>query len=354
MRNVRFGAKAGVDGTFHVTSRVVDKDYKFGPEDKDSIVERLRQYGEFCGVEVLTHSIMCNHFHLTVRIPAAPGPELDDAEIVRLAAVGKISYGAKRLERELAQARKDGDEEAIKRLRNKVLSRRLNLAKFMQAFKQAITQDYNRRHGREGTLWEGRYRSVQLENTERVVPLVSAYVDLNPVRAGMVDDPGDYQWSGYGAAMRGGALALEGIKKIVMECLDSPRLGETPEQEMRRALERYRMYLFEKGEAREASEDGTGGRLGIDPERVEEVLRKGGKLSAFEASRCRNLYFTEGLAVGSEDFVEEVFERYRGQFGARRTKGALQPVGVDLPGIAVLGPVRKQAITVPEAFSRKK
>ena len=353
MRKIRMLVIAGADGIYHVIARVVDKAHKFGPLEKDMILRRLRQYEEFCGLEVLTYSIMCNHFHITLRVPAAPGPELDDAEVVRLATVGNISYGAKRLERELAKARQDGDHEAAKRLRDKVLSRRHSLPKFMQTFKQTITQDYNRLHGREGTLWGGRYRSVLVENTEEALARVAAYVDLNPVRAGMVDDPGDYQWSGYGEAMRGGERALEGLKKIVMECLDSPKPGETPEQEKTRVLERYRVYLFEKGEARQASEDGTGGRLGIDPDRVEEVLRTGGKLSPFEAVRCRNRYFTEGDAVGSEEFVEGVFERYRGQFGVRRKKGAREPVGMDLPGIAVLGPVRKPAITVSERFSRK-
>ena len=138
---------------------------------------------------------------------------------------------------------------------------------------------------------------------------------------------------------------MEGLKRIVMEGLDSPKPGETPADEMKRVLARYRVYLFEKGEARQPLEDGTEGRVGIDPQRVEEVLRNGGKLSLFEALRCRNRYFTEGVAWGSEEFVEGVYERYRRYFGVRRKKGAREMAGVEMPGMKVLGPLRKQAIS---------
>ena len=344
MRKARPTAEKGKDGTYHITGRIVDKSRKFRAKDKANFRKRLRQYEEFCGVVVLNYSIMCNHFHITLFVPAPPEQMPDDAEVIRLAYVGQISYGAKRLERELTEARKNGDEETAARLRDKVLLRRWDISKFMQVLKQTVTQDFNRLHGREGTLWEGRYVSILIQNTEQALAPVAAYVDLNPVRAGMVTDPGDYEWSGYGEAMRGGERALEGLKRIVMESLDSPRPGETPDDEKKRVLERYRVYLFEKGEARHPSEDGTEGRLGIDPKRVEEVLRSGGKLSLFEALRCRNRYFTEGVALGSEEFVEGVYERYRRYFGVRRKKGAREMAEVDMPGVKVLGPVRKQAI----------
>ena len=60
-----------------------------------------------------------------------------------------------------------------------------------------------RRHGRKGTLWEDRFRSVLVEGAGLALATMAAYIDLNPVRAGMVEDPKDYRWSGYGAAMAG-------------------------------------------------------------------------------------------------------------------------------------------------------
>lgn len=55
---------------------------------------------------------------------------------------------------------------------------------------------FNRRHRRSGTLWEGRFRSCLAESA-RYVMACYRYIELNPVRAGMVGDPGGYAWSSY-------------------------------------------------------------------------------------------------------------------------------------------------------------
>jgi putative transposase len=57
---------------------------------------------------------------------------------------------------------------------------------------------FNRRHDRSGTLWEGRFRSCIAESS-RYVMACYRYIELNPVRAGMVGDPGDYAWSSHAA-----------------------------------------------------------------------------------------------------------------------------------------------------------
>lgn len=60
------------------------------------------------------------------------------------------------------------------------------------------TQYFNKRHDRTGTLWEGRFRSC-LVQTEAYLLACYRYIELNPVRAGMVADPASYRWSSYGA-----------------------------------------------------------------------------------------------------------------------------------------------------------
>ncbi len=57
---------------------------------------------------------------------------------------------------------------------------------------------FNRRHGRTGTLWEGRFRSCLAESA-RYVLACYRYIELNPVRAGMAKEPADYPWSSYRA-----------------------------------------------------------------------------------------------------------------------------------------------------------
>jgi putative transposase len=70
------------------------------------------------------------------------------------------------------------------------------LPRTMQAIGRLYVRGFNRRHGRSGTLWEGRYRSTLIES-ERYLLACMAYIDLNPVRAGMVAAPGDYPWSSH-------------------------------------------------------------------------------------------------------------------------------------------------------------
>ena len=67
---------------------------------------------------------------------------------------------------------------------------------FMQAVGRSYVRYFNQRHGRTGTLWEGRYRSTLIE-TERYLLACMVYIDLNPVRAGMVAQPGAWQWSSH-------------------------------------------------------------------------------------------------------------------------------------------------------------
>jgi putative transposase len=72
-----------------------------------------------------------------------------------------------------------------------------SLPKMMQAVGRSYVLYFNKRHGRSGTLWEGRYRSSLIQ-TERYFLACMAYIDLNPVRAGMVAHAADYGWSSHG------------------------------------------------------------------------------------------------------------------------------------------------------------
>lgn len=70
------------------------------------------------------------------------------------------------------------------------------LPQMMQAVGRAYVRYFNRRHGRTGTLWEGRYRSAIVQS-ERYLLACMVYIDLNPVRAGMVALPAQYRWSSH-------------------------------------------------------------------------------------------------------------------------------------------------------------
>ncbi|MFM6986233.1 MAG: transposase [Hydrogenophaga sp.] len=70
------------------------------------------------------------------------------------------------------------------------------LPKLMQAVGRRYVRHFNHRHGRTGTLWEGRYRSTVIE-TDRYLLTCMVYLDLNPVRAGLVSHARDYPWSSH-------------------------------------------------------------------------------------------------------------------------------------------------------------
>jgi putative transposase len=71
-----------------------------------------------------------------------------------------------------------------------------SLGRLMQALGRRYVMWFNRRHTRTGTLWEGRYRACVIES-ERYLFACSRYIEMNPVRAGLVADPAEYRWSSY-------------------------------------------------------------------------------------------------------------------------------------------------------------
>jgi putative transposase len=76
------------------------------------------------------------------------------------------------------------------------------IGRLMQYTGRYYVQHFNRRYERSGTLWEGRYRATLLD-PDRYLLVASRYVELNAVRAGLVDMPADYEWSSYAANATG-------------------------------------------------------------------------------------------------------------------------------------------------------
>ena len=88
-------------------------------------------------------------------------------------------------------------------------------ARLMKNLGQCYVQGVNQRLRRTGTLWEGRFHSC-LVTAERYVLACYRYIELNPVRAGMVAAPGEYRWSSYraNAEARPDAL-LRAVHRVV-------------------------------------------------------------------------------------------------------------------------------------------
>lgn len=72
-----------------------------------------------------------------------------------------------------------------------------SVPKTLQSLGRKYVQYFNAKYGSSGTLWEGRYRATVLDSKAYLLTC-SRYIELNPVRAGMVKHPRDYDWSSYG------------------------------------------------------------------------------------------------------------------------------------------------------------
>lgn len=115
----------------------------FTNDDRHYYLECLRSAAEKYGVSVHAYVLMSNHVHLL-----ATGTEVG--------AVGRV----------------------------------------MQSLGRRYVRYVNSNHQRTGTLWEGRYKSGLIDSS-RYLLTCYRYIELNPVRAGMVSTPGDYSWSSY-------------------------------------------------------------------------------------------------------------------------------------------------------------
>jgi putative transposase len=139
---------------------------------------------------------MSNHFHVLLEVPLAPeGGISDDLLLRRLGALYPEAFAAV-VSKELESARKEGDEAMVAEIHARFTYRMHSLSEFMKTLLQRFTRWFNREHNRRGTLWEERYKSVIVESGV-AARTIAAYIDLNPARAGMMNDPADYRWSGY-------------------------------------------------------------------------------------------------------------------------------------------------------------
>lgn len=329
-------------------SRVVDRRKVFGDREKEVLRKILRNQEAFSGVRVVTYCFMSNHFHLLLDVPDRESlATLDEEGLLK---VLPLLYDRKTVEgvrRELEVARKGGNDAWHREILHRYERRRGDLGLFLKELKQRFTFYMNKRLDRVGTLWEGRYKSILVEDCEKALLAISAYIDLNPVRAGIVSKPEDYRWSGYAEAVGGGRRAnraRDGLSLMLGEALDDA----TFPQDWRHTVERYRMFLYLEGkEIVKDADRGQGGRRGMKETEVEVVVENRGKFSLQEALRHRVRYFCDGAVLGTEGFVNAIFERertLRKRFGKRRTTGARCMQGAEWGELRVLRDLRKDPI----------
>lgn len=315
---------------YHCYSRVVDRRMIFGEAEKEQFVVIMRLYERLCGVRVLTHCVMGNHFHLLVEVPKPPEVPLTREKLLLLVAETLGEETSRALSNRFASWEKDGNQVAIAQEMERWFAQMWDLGRFMKMLKQRFSHWYNRRQTerRTGTLWEGRYGSVLVE-TGDALQSMAQYIDLNPLRAGLVEDPKEYRWCGYGEAVAGQASASASLNRMAE--LSSPSLaqGKLSDADWTAAtLCWYRQAFCERGQQ---THDAQGAviRKGLSPAQVQAVRDAKGALPLHEFLRLRVRYFTCGLVLGSAEFVDSVFRERREWFSKKRQNGARRLKGLD-------------------------
>ena len=311
---------------YHVMSRTVNGEFLFGPTEKEAFRRMMWRMAQFAGVEIFTYVVMDNHFHILLKVPdrekwlkrfeTKPGEGAKAGEerlLTHLATVYSKAF-LKQLRNELKSFRERGMEDEAEKVLERFKRRFCDVSLFVKELKERFSRWFNKQNGRRGTLWMDRFKSVCVEG-EAALATMGAYIDLNPVRAGIVDDPMLYEWSGYGEASGGSRRARRGLCKALNLPQDS---WES------RALARYRLFLFDQGVAVEpesqARGKGKAERRGVTREAREKVRKSGGELSPALRLRKRVKSFSSGVAIGSESFVKGLARHYRETMRRKRER----------------------------------
>jgi putative transposase len=284
----------------HCISRVVGGEFLLDDLSKEQLRKMIWKQSVFSGVEIITYCLMDNHAHFLIRIP--PLRDLTDDEIIQRieALYGKRSHYAT-LITECRQKKTPLDPY----LRKRLIARMGDVSVFMKELKQRFSLWYNHQFNRFGTLWAERFKSVLIEDQPSLLRLVSAYIDLNPVRAGIVNDPKDYRFCGYSEALAGNQSARQGIASIHDDI------------SWKTVAAAYRQMMFVKAGSTTHSSKTT-----LDRDAILSVVNNGGTLPPSTLLRLRVRYMTEGGVLGSATFVNEMFHEFRHHFGNKRESGA--------------------------------
>jgi putative transposase len=330
---------------------VVDRRFVFGDAEREQFRMFMRMQENFSGCRVLSYCVMSNHFHVLLEVPPMPvGGISDELLLKRLSAIQTEAFVAG-VAKEIAEARKAGREELATEIHGRFTYRMHSLSEFMKTLLQRFTRWFNRTHKRSGTLWEERYKSVIVESGV-AARTMAAYIDLNPVRAGMVADPAEYRWSSYGEAVGGGPKgngkkAREGL---VRACMSHCGTGFESEKwkEVSRVYRRTMGLALGRKSGRAEVEKGVvrpqlNTAEALESEDNGTVLPDLG-MAAMLRSRVR--YFTDGAVIGSKAFVNEVFSGARGRFTAKRRDGARRMRGSGAAAAGTLWSMRDLRVRI--------
>ena len=271
----------GEETVYHIMSRTALEGFVLGDVEKDHLLRLLKRLVRLYFAEILGFCIMGNHFHLLCRMHL--GSHYTDEEIR-----GRYKAFFETLE---DQEPEELTDDQVQRFREKWE----DLSEFIKDLKQGFSRFYNKRHNRKGFFWSERFKSVVVDNGDTLINCLT-YIDLNPVRAEMVDKPEEYRWSSIGYHIQRGNQ--DGFLSLDFGLLE---FGVMDAGER---LKHYRKFLYEKGEIKD-----------IDAERDRDFA-----LDDFDRFRYRTRYFIDSGIIGSREFVDRIYQRFKHYFLTSKEK----------------------------------
>ena len=283
---------------YHVMSRTALDGFPLKDVEKDYMLALIKKFSSLYFAEILGFCLMGNHFHLLVKM--IPENRFADEEI------------QKRFEAFY------GDSRAFSKGQLPYFRQKLSsLSEFVREIKVGFARYYNRRHNRRGYFWGDRFKSVIVDKGETLVNCL-AYIDLNPLRAGIVDRPEDYRWNSLGYHIqtnnRDNFLSTDfGLKEFNVKSKKD-------------RVRRYRRYVYEAGAVNRSDKMQAKviGRKVISKERKKEFV-----ISWIDRFRYRTRYFTDSGIIGSKEFVSENYQRFKHLFYSKNEKRPKPIKGLD-------------------------
>jgi REP element-mobilizing transposase RayT len=274
---------------YHVMSRTALDGFPLGDIEKDFMLDLIRRYSALYLVEILGICIMGNHFHTLVK--TLPEYKFTDQDIKKRYV---DFYGDNRVFT-------DG---LVPSLRAKLSS----LSEFVREIKVGFARYYNKKHNRRGYFWGDRFKSVIVDKGETLINCL-AYIDLNPLRAGIVSRPEDYRWNSLGYHVqtnnRDNFLSMDfGLKEFNVKS-------------KKERIRRYRRYVYEAGAVNRPEK----GKAKVIGDRILEKERKREfELNRNDRFRYRTRYFTDSGVIGSKEFVSKTYRRFKHHFNSKNEK----------------------------------
>jgi REP element-mobilizing transposase RayT len=214
---------------YHVVSRCVRRAFLCGEDAATGrnfdhrrgwIEARIRQLASVFTIDVAAYAVMSNHYHIVLKVDRERAESLSEDDV--LERWSRIFTGPMLVQRYLDPEKRDALGEAeLDRVREDAAVYRERLADlswYMRVLNEGIARLANQEDGVKGRFWEGRFKSQALLDEEALLAAM-AYVDLNPIRAGMAETPEESDYTSVQAR-----LLPEVVQQRLTETIAAMRL----------------------------------------------------------------------------------------------------------------------------------